>query len=103
LGGGDDVFGFVEVFDKALAGGLVSILEGRKVGALPFFVGAEVGDVGVGLVNGCLGGCNPFRLRFLGKAGRLELRGEFLNAFNRVNLESPVGDLSNTLFVECPA
>lgn len=39
-----------------------------------------------------------FHLHFLGDAGRLELRGEFLNAFNRVNLETPVGDLSNNLF-----
>ena len=39
-----------------------------------------------------------FRLPFLGEAGRFELRGEFLNAFNRVNLEMPVGDLSNNLF-----
>jgi len=39
-----------------------------------------------------------FPLRFLGSAGQFELRGEFLNAFNRVNFEQPVSDLSNTQF-----
>jgi hypothetical protein len=39
-----------------------------------------------------------FRLPWLGDAGRFELRGEFLNAFNRVNLQAPIGDLSNSLF-----
>ncbi|MDW5265997.1 MULTISPECIES: carboxypeptidase-like regulatory domain-containing protein [Acidobacteriaceae] len=39
-----------------------------------------------------------FHVPILGDSGRLELRGEFLNAFNRVNLETPVGDLSNNLF-----
>jgi hypothetical protein len=39
-----------------------------------------------------------FNLKFLGDAGKLELRGEFLNAFNRVNLSQPTGDLANTSF-----
>ena len=39
-----------------------------------------------------------FHLPFLGEAGSLELRGEFINAFNRVNLPNPVGDVSNTEF-----
>ncbi|WP_041586051.1 TonB-dependent receptor [Terriglobus saanensis] len=39
-----------------------------------------------------------FNLRFLGDAGKLELRGEFLNAFNRVNLSQPTGDLTNSTF-----
>ncbi|MDT8070623.1 MAG: carboxypeptidase regulatory-like domain-containing protein [Terriglobia bacterium] len=39
-----------------------------------------------------------FALSPLGEAGRLELRGEFLNLFNRVNLVNPVSDLSNALF-----
>jgi hypothetical protein len=37
-------------------------------------------------------------LKFLGEAGRFEMRGEFLNAFNRVNLVEPVSDLSNPSF-----
>ncbi|WP_263371755.1 carboxypeptidase-like regulatory domain-containing protein [Granulicella cerasi] len=39
-----------------------------------------------------------FPLHFLGEAGLFELRGEFLNAFNRVNLAKPVSDLSSTSF-----
>jgi hypothetical protein len=39
-----------------------------------------------------------FPLHFLGEAGRFDLRAEFLNAFNRVNLTGPVGDLSNVNF-----
>ena len=39
-----------------------------------------------------------FPLKFLGQAGKLEFRGEFLNAFNRVNLSNPTEDLSNTNF-----
>ena len=39
-----------------------------------------------------------FPLHFLGDAGMFELRGEFLNAFNRVNLAKPVSDLSNQSF-----
>ena len=39
-----------------------------------------------------------FRLKFLGSGGAFELRGEDINAFNRVNLAEPVGDLSNTEF-----
>jgi hypothetical protein len=34
----------------------------------------------------------------LGEAGRLEIRGEMINLFNRVNLIRPVSDLNNTLF-----
>jgi len=36
-----------------------------------------------------------FRLRFLGDQGSLQIRGELLNLFNRVNLANPVSDLSN--------
>jgi hypothetical protein len=39
-----------------------------------------------------------FRLKLLGDAGAFELRGEAINAFNRVNLAQPVSDLSNTSF-----
>lgn len=39
-----------------------------------------------------------FPLPFLGEEGKLELRGEFMNAFNRVNLTQPTGDLANTTF-----
>jgi hypothetical protein len=39
-----------------------------------------------------------FPLPFLGKAGMFELRGEFLNAFNRVNLAKPISDLGSTSF-----
>lgn len=39
-----------------------------------------------------------FPLPPLGESGRLEIRGEFLNLFNRVNLVNPVSDLSNSLF-----
>lgn len=38
------------------------------------------------------------RLRFLGDGGLFEIRAEFLNAFNRVNLQKPVSDLSNSSF-----
>jgi hypothetical protein len=36
-----------------------------------------------------------FPLHFLGDAGALELRGEFLNLFNRVNYQNPISDMSN--------
>lgn len=39
-----------------------------------------------------------FALPFLGDAGKLEMRGEFMNAFNRVNLSQPTGDMANTNF-----
>lgn len=39
-----------------------------------------------------------FALPFFGEAGRFEIRGEFLNLFNRVNLVNPVSDLSNAQF-----
>lgn len=39
-----------------------------------------------------------FKLPFLGEAGKLEMRGEFFNLFNRVNLTDPVSDLSNSSF-----
>jgi hypothetical protein len=37
-------------------------------------------------------------LPHLGKEGKLEIRGEIMNLFNRVNLTNPVSDMSNTLF-----
>ena len=39
-----------------------------------------------------------FALPMLGEAGRFEIRGEFLNLFNRVNLVGPVSDLYNSQF-----
>lgn len=39
-----------------------------------------------------------FALPTLGEAGRFEIRGEFLNLFNRVNLVGPVSDLYNSQF-----
>jgi len=48
-----------------------------------------------GYANVNLGVQPSFPLHFLGEAGKFELRGEFLNAFSRVNLTGPVGDLSN--------
>ena len=55
LGCGDGVFGLVEVFDEAVAGTFVGVLEGGDVGALAVFVGAQFGEAGVGLVYGLLG------------------------------------------------
>jgi hypothetical protein len=51
-----------------------------------------------GFANVNLAVQRSFPLHFLGDAGKFELRGEFLNAFNRVNLTGPVGDLSNVNF-----
>jgi hypothetical protein len=53
---------------------------------------------GPGLANVNLAADRVFQLPFLGDAGQFELRGEFLNLFNRVNLVTPVGDLSNGEF-----
>ena len=39
-----------------------------------------------------------FRLKWLGEAGVLDLRAEFFNLFNRVNLGQPTGNLSSTNF-----
>jgi hypothetical protein len=39
-----------------------------------------------------------FDLPFFGETGKLELRGEFINLFNRVNLTNPTGDMNNALF-----
>jgi hypothetical protein len=53
---------------------------------------------GPGLANVNLSAGRVFRLPFLGEQGGFELRAEFLNLFNRVNLTTPVGDLSNGEF-----
>lgn len=53
---------------------------------------------GPGYANVNLSLQRAFPLRFLGEAGKFDLRGEFLNLFNRVNYSGPVGDLSNTNF-----
>ena len=53
-GRGDLVFGCVEVVDEALAGGLVGVGEGGNVGALTIFVGVQIVEVGVDLVDGLL-------------------------------------------------
>jgi hypothetical protein len=37
-------------------------------------------------------------LAFLGEAGKFDIRGEFLNLFNRVNYTGSVGDLNNINF-----
>ncbi len=53
---------------------------------------------GPGLANVNLAAERVFRLPFLGEQGGFEVRGEILNLFNRVNLTTPVGDLSNGEF-----
>ena len=53
---------------------------------------------GPGFANVNLAVERAFPLPFIGEAGRLELRGQFLNLFNRVNLTTPIGDLSNGEF-----
>lgn len=53
---------------------------------------------GPGLANVNLSAERAFKLPFFGEGGQFELRGEFLNLFNRVNLTTPVGDLSNGEF-----
>lgn len=53
---------------------------------------------GPGFANVNLAVDRTFPIPFIGEVGRLELRGEFLNLFNRVNLTTPVGDLSNGEF-----
>jgi hypothetical protein len=53
---------------------------------------------GPGFANVNLSAQRSFALPPLGEAGRLEIRGELINLFNRVNLVEPVSDMSNTLF-----
>jgi len=53
---------------------------------------------GPGYANVNLSLQRAFPLRFLGDAGKLDIRGEFLNLFNRVNYAGPIGDLSNINF-----
>ncbi len=53
---------------------------------------------GPGFANVNLAAQKSFDVPKFGDAGRLELRGEFINLFNRVNLTEPVADLSNPLF-----
>jgi Carboxypeptidase regulatory-like domain len=53
---------------------------------------------GPGLANVNLAAERVFRLPFLGEQGGFEVRGEILNLFNRVNLTTPVGDLSDGEF-----
>ena len=53
---------------------------------------------GPGLANVNLAAERFFRLPFLGEQGGIQIRGEFLNLFNRVNLVNPVSDMSNGEF-----
>jgi Carboxypeptidase regulatory-like domain len=53
---------------------------------------------GPGLANTNLAAERTFKLPFLGEQGGFQLRGEFLNLFNRVNLVNPVSDMSNGEF-----
>jgi hypothetical protein len=74
--------------------------------AFPVPTPGQEGDLGRNTYSGP--GCasanvalqRAFPLKFLGDSGKFELRGEFLNAFSRVNLTQPVSDLSNTNFGE---
>jgi hypothetical protein len=53
---------------------------------------------GPGFANVNLAAQRSFNLPLLGEAGKLEIRGEMINLFNRVNLIEPVSDMNNTLF-----
>jgi len=53
---------------------------------------------GPGFANVNLTAERTFALPTLGEAGNLEIRGEIMNLFNRVNLTTPVSDMSNTMF-----
>ena len=53
---------------------------------------------GPGLANVNLAVERLFKISFLGERGSFQLRGEFLNLFNRVNLTNPVSDLANGEF-----
>lgn len=53
---------------------------------------------GPGYANVNMSAQRTFALPVFGDAGKLEIRGEILNLFNRVNLTNPVSDLSNTKF-----
>lgn len=53
---------------------------------------------GPGLANVNLAAERDFKLPFLGDRGSLQIRGEILNLFNRVNLTNPVSDLSSGEF-----
>lgn len=53
---------------------------------------------GPGFANVNLTVQKTFGLPKLGEGGGLELRGEFINLFNRVNLTKPVSDLYSTQF-----
>ncbi|WP_158749606.1 carboxypeptidase-like regulatory domain-containing protein [Acidobacterium sp. S8] len=53
---------------------------------------------GPGLANVNLAASRTFKLPFIGDQGGLQIRGEILNLFNRVNLTNPVSDLSNGEF-----
>lgn len=74
------------------------------VSAFPIPAAGTEGDLGrntydgPGLANVNLAVERTFHLPFTGEAGGFQLRGEFLNLFNRVNLTTPVGDLSNGEF-----
>jgi hypothetical protein len=53
---------------------------------------------GPGLANVNLAAARVFKLPFIGEQGGLQIRGEILNLFNRVNLTNPVSDLSSGEF-----
>ena len=72
--------------------------------AFPAPAPGQEGDLGRNTYNGPgyaqsnIAVQRAFKLKWLGNAGAFDLRAEFLNAFNRVNLEQPVSDLSNPDF-----
>jgi hypothetical protein len=53
---------------------------------------------GPGFANVNLSAERSFALPQLGKEGKLEIRGEIMDLFNRVNLPNPVSDMYNTMF-----
>jgi hypothetical protein len=55
---------------------------------------------GPGYANVNMAAQRTFKLPFLGDQGSLQFRGEIVNLFNRVNLQNPVSDLSNSEFGE---
>ena len=53
---------------------------------------------GPGYANVNMAAQRTFKLPFLGDQGSLQFRGEVVNLFNRVNLQNPVSDLSDSEF-----
>ncbi|WP_158792847.1 carboxypeptidase regulatory-like domain-containing protein [Granulicella sp. L60] len=75
-----------------------------KPSDFPVPAAGQEGDLGrntydtPGYANVSLAIQRVFPVKILGPAGKFEMRGELLNAFNRVNLGYPVNDLSNASF-----